>query len=109
MNKTDQAHGSHGHRGVLPPRALLFSLLAQIPLILWSWPLKPGRLAVFGGVVALGAGAVFNVWAERLFRKAGVGVCPFSATPELVANGPYRLTRNPMYLGMVLISLSGPL
>jgi protein-S-isoprenylcysteine O-methyltransferase Ste14 len=109
MNKTDEVHGSPARRGLLPPRALLFSLLAQIPLISWSWPLQPGRLVVLGGVLALAAGAALNIWAERLFRKAGVGVCPFSRARELVANGPYRFTRNPMYLGMVLISFSGAL
>jgi protein-S-isoprenylcysteine O-methyltransferase Ste14 len=51
------------------------------------------------------AGVVLNVWAERLFRRNGLGVCPFTPVPVLVTRGPYRLTRNPMYLGLVCLNL----
>jgi protein-S-isoprenylcysteine O-methyltransferase Ste14 len=92
----------------MPPKVFLLSMLLQIPLILCSWPLKPAEAPVLSGVAMLAAGVVLNVWAERLFRKSGVGVCPFSTVPCLVNSGPYRLTRNPMYLGMVLLSASVP-
>jgi protein-S-isoprenylcysteine O-methyltransferase Ste14 len=107
MNESEQVHGSG--RRLLPPRALLLSLAAQLPLVLLTWPPRPGRFVVDCGVAALTAGVVLNVWAERLFRRAGVGVCPFSQVPHLIATGPYCFTRNPMYLGLVLISASGPL
>ncbi len=93
-------------RKLLPPRALLLSLLAQIPLVLWSWPLELTRTGVLIGVGVLILGVVLNVWSERLFRNSGVGVCPFSAVQSLVNQGPYRFTRNPMYLGLVLVSAS---
>jgi protein-S-isoprenylcysteine O-methyltransferase Ste14 len=51
------------------------------------------------------AGVVLKVWAERLFRRNGLGVCPFTPVPVLVTRGPYRLTRNPMYLGLVCLNL----
>jgi protein-S-isoprenylcysteine O-methyltransferase Ste14 len=109
MNESEQVHGSDRRHGLLPPRALLLSLLIQIPLVLLIWPPRPGRFLLACGMASLTAGVVLNVWAERLFRRAGVGVCPFSEVPNLVAKGPYRFTRNPMYLGLVLISASGPL
>ncbi len=109
MNKSEQVLGSHPRPGLLPPKALLLILLSQIPLVLWSWPLKPAIAPAFVGAAMLGTGVVLNVWAERLFRKSGVGVCPFSPVPNLVSTGPYRFTRNPMYLGMVLLSASWPL
>lgn len=104
MNKSEQTPGSKTQRSALPPRGLMLSLSVQVPLILWSWPLKPAAVSVLAGVTVLVAGVVLNVWAERLFRKNGVGVCPFSPVSRLISTGPYRFTRNPMYLGMVLLS-----
>jgi protein-S-isoprenylcysteine O-methyltransferase Ste14 len=46
------------------------------------------------------------LWAAGLFRKRGTTIIPFQVSSELVQEGPYRWTRNPMYLGMLGI-LSG--
>ena len=89
--------------GVLPPKALLLSILAQLPLVVWMWPLRPSVVEVVLGSIALIAGIALNLRAERLFRRRDVGVRPFSPASQLVQSGPYRFTRNPMYLGMVLI------
>jgi hypothetical protein len=49
---------------------------------------------------------LFNVWAERLFHWKNVGVRPFTHVPVLILRGPYRVTRNPMYVGLVCLNLS---
>lgn len=36
------------------------------------------------------------------FRLAGTTMWPFRSASRLVQHGPYRFTRNPMYLGMTL-------
>ena len=59
---------------------------------------EPYRYA--GAVIIVLAGA-FGAGGVILFRRAGTGVVPFSEATTLVTGGPYRLTRNPMYLGMV--------
>jgi protein-S-isoprenylcysteine O-methyltransferase Ste14 len=41
--------------------------------------------------------------AFRGFSKAGTPVVPFERSTALVTDGSYRLTRNPMYVGMVMI------
>jgi protein-S-isoprenylcysteine O-methyltransferase Ste14 len=61
------------------------------------------RIAVgallIAGAIALGGAAI------GLFRKTGQDVKPWTPSPELVLAGPYRYTRNPMYVGMTLITL----
>lgn len=55
------------------------------------------------GVVVVLFGLCVVIWAARLFGRAGTPIKPFERSSQLVTNGPYRFTRNPMYLGMVAI------
>jgi protein-S-isoprenylcysteine O-methyltransferase Ste14 len=54
-----------------------------------------------GGIVFAAAFAL-AVWAIVTIRRAGTAVETVKPTTAIVANGPYRFTRNPIYLGMVL-------
>ncbi|RWK68142.1 MAG: hypothetical protein EOR45_35550, partial [Mesorhizobium sp.] len=47
-----------------------------------------------------GAGVVFLAGALGLFRKAGTRPEPWQPTTAMVTSGVYRVTRNPMYVGM---------
>lgn len=89
---------------ILPPRGLLLALLGQVPLILANWPLRPGVIELSAGCVLLAAGIALNGWSAGAFRRGDVGICPFSPAPVLVTEGPFRLSRNPMYLGLVAIA-----
>ena len=91
---------------IRPPTGLLIALAAQTPLLIANWPLRPGASAIGTGSLLLAAGVVLNVWAERLFRRAAVGVRPFTPAPVVINTGPYRVTRNPMYIGLLAINLS---
>ncbi|MFI5180969.1 MAG: methyltransferase family protein [Thermoanaerobaculia bacterium] len=94
-------------RSVLPPNGLLVSLLIQLPLVALAWPLSPLSWQIVSGAGLILAGLVLSVWPERLFRRNRVGVCPFTPVPRLITEGPYRISRNPMYLGFVALS-AGP-
>jgi protein-S-isoprenylcysteine O-methyltransferase Ste14 len=62
------------------------------------WPISVAILVA--GVLAfmaLAGGAV------RRFRRAGTTENPFRPSTALVFEGPYRFTRNPMYLGMAAV------
>ena len=54
----------------------------------------------YAGAVLIGLAVALGFWAVALFRRAGTGVVPFSEATTLVIRGPYRFTRNPMYLAM---------
>jgi protein-S-isoprenylcysteine O-methyltransferase Ste14 len=58
------------------------------------------------GIALVLLGIALSFWAFGLFRREDTELQPTSETNrKLVVSGPYRLTRNPMYLGLVLISL----
>ena len=90
---------------VLPPKGLLIALGSQLPMVLARFPLRPSTLEITVGAALLVTGLLLNVWADRLFRRNDVGVCPFTHVPVLVDGGLYRITRNPMYLGLVCLNL----
>jgi protein-S-isoprenylcysteine O-methyltransferase Ste14 len=55
------------------------------------------------GIMIMIAGAVINVMADNLFHRVRTTVRPFEESTKLVTTGLYRFSRNPMYLGFVLI------
>jgi protein-S-isoprenylcysteine O-methyltransferase Ste14 len=89
---------------VLPPKGLLIALAAQMPLLLAS-SIHPSPPELIGGAVVVSVGAALNIWSDRLFRRNRVGVCPFTHVPLIVDRGPYRMTRNPMYVGLVAVNV----
>src|SRR5205823_4083927 len=89
---------------VRPPIALLLAFLAGL-LADWLYPLK--LLPVSMPHVLLGSfifvdGLALAVWAITTIRAAGTHVETTQPTTAIVANGPYRFSRNPIYLGMFL-------
>ena len=66
---------------------------------------RPGWLNLLG-VIPIAAGAAFLVWSFRLHFAAVRDSFEMDRTQNyLVAGGPYRFTRNPMYLFGMLIWL----
>jgi protein-S-isoprenylcysteine O-methyltransferase Ste14 len=62
-------------------------------------------LRLVGGV-AVAAGGLLQMWCIAVFQRYGQGTpSPARPTQRLVARGPYRLVRNPMNMGEVLVFL----
>lgn len=53
--------------------------------------------------IALGIGVAFS--ALGIFRKTKTTTVPHETPSTLVTSGPYRFTRNPMYVGLTLVYL----
>ena len=71
-----------------------------IPLLLIRPPERP--LGLPGAVVAA-VGVVVLLWCVGEFHSAGKGtLAPWSPPKTLVTTGPYRWSRNPMYIGVIL-------
>ncbi len=90
-----------------PPRIALLYLVFAIGVHAMS---PPGTILHFPyrflGIVLLPAGFGVMTWAWNLFRKQGTPVCPTERASVLIQDGPYRYSRNPMYLG-ILMMLAG--
>lgn len=54
------------------------------------------------GLVIFAFGAAFAAWGWILFRHVQTTRVPGDAPTTLVTSGPYRLMRNPMYVGLSL-------
>ena len=57
------------------------------------------------GAVLFVIGAVIAGWSLTIFRKAHTTTVPGMTSARLVTWGPYRRTRNPMYVGLTLAYL----
>ena len=72
-------------------------------------PLRAGSSAAYHGVglllVVLGVGLA--AWGMLTFRRVGTAIVPNRPASQIVASGPYRFTRNPMYTGLSLVYLGG--
>ena len=62
----------------------------------WRW--------ILGATLVI-AGLALDVAGFTTQKRAGTDPIPFHPSTKIVANGPYRFTRNPMYLGFVLWTL----
>jgi protein-S-isoprenylcysteine O-methyltransferase Ste14 len=63
------------------------------------------RIALIAGVILVVIGLAVAFSALGIFRKRSTTTIPFETPTSLVTSGPYRFTRNPMYVGLTLIYL----
>jgi protein-S-isoprenylcysteine O-methyltransferase Ste14 len=57
------------------------------------------------GWVFIAVGPVLIIWSDLLFKKKKTTVKPYEQPTQLLISGPFRISRHPMYLGMVLLLL----
>ena len=48
-------------------------------------------------------GGILNIWTDQLFKKNKTTVKPDEKPAVLIQSGPFKISRNPMYLGMTLL------
>lgn len=89
-----------------PPAILVLTAIAMwftSRYSAWALPAMPGQAVI--AVIIAGGGLLVMVWAALCFRRARTTVNPMEPTraSALVETGPYRYSRNPMYLGDALL------
>ncbi len=91
-----------------PPLVFLGSTLLGVA---FQYLVAPARIPVdrairvMGGILILVAGLGLITSARILFKRTGQHPAPWKPSPELILKGPYRITRNPMYLGITLFQI----
>ena len=92
-----------GKGRMMPLTYLMISIVVMV-LLHYIWPEK----VVFDwpwrgiGLMLMAVGLALSVWGVWVFKKAGTTVKPFRESSGIVQEGPYRFTRNLMYLGLVI-------
>lgn len=96
--------------GVIVPPPLLYAgtllagLLLQrlLPLTTPGLPRRPAQLA---GAALLAAAGTLAFTAFRAMARARTEVNPYRPTTAIVTTGPFRFSRNPIYLSLTLLYL----
>ena len=103
MNQTEDNDGVT----VFPPAVFLGGLVLGY-LVWWFWPVPiiPAEWSIAVRVVG-GMATALGLWVMFLalsqFRRLGTTPTHWEPTTTLAFDGPYRFTRNPMYVGMALV------
>ena len=92
--------------GIRPPLVYLGAIALGL-LLHFAWPVRlvpPVASVPLGAAAVLAAVALF-IYAVRTFRNAGTPVPGNRPTTAIVRTGPYRYSRNPIYLSFSLLQL----
>jgi protein-S-isoprenylcysteine O-methyltransferase Ste14 len=94
------------HPGIYFPPPLIYVLFFLAGLGLdWLFPLPrpPAALARGIGVLLIGAWLALAIWSIGRFWSTGNTVVTIKPAASLVVHGPYRFSRNPMYIALGLL------
>ncbi|SRR6266404_4049763 len=93
---------------VFPPAVPLLTIVIGVglshlrPIDLGFALPKPARYWL-GGLIVAGAFFGLGLWSVIVLRRTGQSENPWKPTTEIVESGPFRVTRNPLYLQMLLM------
>ncbi|KIZ42328.1 MULTISPECIES: isoprenylcysteine carboxylmethyltransferase family protein [Rhodopseudomonas] len=87
-----------------PPLVLIATALLAIALgRVLPLPALEGALPVSIGLATLLTGIALDLWAILTMRRARTNIMPHRAPDRLVTSGPFRHSRNPIYLANTLL------
>src|SRR5262245_17119675 len=103
----DTTTANVANAGVVRPPVVVLASLVLGAVLTAAWPLLffPRMLCLpVGGLLVAIAAALFS-YSIRQFRRAGTPVPGNKPTTAIVRTGPYRFSRNPIYLAFSVFQL----
>ena len=93
-------------RILLPPVLLLLCLFGMIATDRVGDPsiFLEGPVTSTGYLIGL-VGIALPIWGAQIFKQRETNIIPYRDPDKIVTEGPFRFSRNPMYLGMLLVLL----
>jgi protein-S-isoprenylcysteine O-methyltransferase Ste14 len=93
--------------GMVRPPLVYGAAIVTGLLLEFGWPLPflPGLLATLLGSVLVAVAVVVFVYSIRTFQAAGTPVPGNKPTTVIVRTGPYRFSRNPIYVAFSILEL----
>jgi protein-S-isoprenylcysteine O-methyltransferase Ste14 len=90
-----------------PLTYLVFLILGLVANLFYPFPLSSSATSV---LLMLGLGVVMSglavgAFALRAMKRAGVSPLPWRAPGKLVVDGPFRFSRNPLYISLTVMYL----
>ncbi|HLF58299.1 MAG TPA: isoprenylcysteine carboxylmethyltransferase family protein [Alphaproteobacteria bacterium] len=90
--------------GVIAPPPLIYLAGLVAGLVLdRTWTLPILRARPIAGTALVLLGAVLMALGIREFKRAGTDFKPYRPTTRIITSGPFRFTRNPLYISLALV------
>ena len=96
---------SRNKHGGKAARSIEIAILLVLPILahnLFPIVIIVSKPYTYLGTALMLLGLALVTWAARTFRKAGAGYRLHGESSALATSGPFRISRNPIYLAMVI-------
>jgi protein-S-isoprenylcysteine O-methyltransferase Ste14 len=104
-----ESNDTRDHPGVIAFPPLIWLVCAVISGLVHF--VSPSRIMSYGVALPIGIALAvmapsLALWALLVMKAAGTNVNPSAPALTIVRNGPYRFTRNPMYLALCVLQVA---
>lgn len=88
-----------------PPPLIYFAglVIGLVLDLLWPMPVLPQSLQYSVGLALMAASSVIAVLGFREFARVNTPFDARKATRNIITSGPYRYSRNPLYLSLAML------